>query len=300
MKQVRKLCPGFLLLVLLAVLHLSTSRVHAETVFETHLYGRWDDPNNWSQGVPDQNTDAVIRNETTAVVFAGILGRARDVRVVDADLDIFTDSFGDAGQLFCRDVDLSYAIASVSGIGSQLTISDNLLVGHFGLFGSAWGELNILSGGAVSSSLSSIDGFSKALVDGASSRWINSGDLVVDRFSELKIQNGGTVYSGRGILSGYKKNEGDAKVTVDGANSAWRIYGDLIVAYEDNILPHTHCSKRRQGRQRPRHFWRFRWSHGNGDGYRRNLRWLEFVVHRRLARGQFGHGRALHHRWRRC
>lgn len=113
----------------------------------------------------------------------------------------------------------SEGIAIVDGTGSTWE-STELSVGNDGT-----GNLSILNGGSVVSGNGSVgDGTtpSQALVDGTGSAWTASGSLVVQHFSTLTIDNGGSVDSGNAVLSG--------NTSVIGVSSTWNGNNLIVVS----------------------------------------------------------------------
>jgi len=124
--------------------------------------------------------------------------------------------------------------ALVTGSGSIWTNSNNLTVG---LSGSA-NQMTIAAGGVVYN----VDGIvgnnsgssnNSALVTGAGSAWINSGNLYIGYNgvgNRLTIQNAGTVGDVNGFVGAFNANNNSALVT--GAGSKWLNSADLFVGFD--------------------------------------------------------------------
>jgi T5SS/PEP-CTERM-associated repeat protein len=108
---------------------------------------------------------------------------------------------------------------------------------NFTVGGAGQGELNILAGGQVTSTLSFV-GFSGPAdgtvnVEGSGSRWDNSGDMSIGQFAkgELNVLDGGIVSNGGNGYLGRNNNDlAIGTATVSGAGSQWNNDGDLFVA----------------------------------------------------------------------
>jgi T5SS/PEP-CTERM-associated repeat protein len=117
---------------------------------------------------------------------------------------------------------------TVTGAGSKWTSSSELHVGESGI-----GELDILSGGAVSNS----NGFlgvmagstGTATVSGSGSTWTNNGSLSVGSsgMGSLRIDAGGRVSNSNGIIGAGNNSTG--AVTVAGSGSTWTSSGHVRV-----------------------------------------------------------------------
>ena len=126
----------------------------------------------------------------------------------------------------------SSGTATVDGIGSKWTNSEDLYVGRSGT-----GTLNILNGGEVSNTNGTLGDSSgasaTATVDGIGSKWTNSGTLYVGRTGTgtgtLNILNGGQVSNNYCYLGYYSSSGGTA--TVDGIGSKWTNSRTLYVGY---------------------------------------------------------------------
>jgi fibronectin-binding autotransporter adhesin len=148
----------------------------------------------------------------------------------------------------------STGTATVSGVGSKWTTTDDLNVGYRGngsltvdsggkvasarlLVGRSPGKgtLNINSGGQVSSSVGTISGSSVqdslATVSGSNSRWDVSDTLVVG--GKIRIESGGQVTSATGSVNGYPGGMAEAKVT--GPGSQWTV-SETLTVYEQDAL----------------------------------------------------------------
>jgi T5SS/PEP-CTERM-associated repeat protein len=121
--------------------------------------------------------------------------------------------------------------ATVSGLNSQWINSGNLLIGV-----GEQGTLNISDGGLVQSASSSIGvrttaaGSGVVNLSGATSRWINSGDLSVGLGGTGTLNiTGGRVENVDGVIGDINGDIGQGTVNVDGANAVWSNSGDLTV-----------------------------------------------------------------------
>lgn len=123
----------------------------AQTVW-TGTTGFWDDPANWSAGVPDENTDAQINNGGTPGMFN---------RVYPAHNVIFGFGSSDSGNL--------------SAVFGSFQISGAITVGRAGAANLNFGSADLTSNGGVIGELSG----SQGTVILAASSWDNSGDLIV-------------------------------------------------------------------------------------------------------------------------
>jgi T5SS/PEP-CTERM-associated repeat protein len=125
----------------------------------------------------------------------------------------------------------STGTATISGAGSNWTISTYLYVGYAGK-----GTLNITNGGTVSNTYASYVGnggssSGTVTVDGAGSTWTN-GILCVGYSGgsgTLNINNGGAVSNTYGSIG--NSNFTTGTVTVDGTGSTWTNSGSLNVGY---------------------------------------------------------------------
>lgn len=121
--------------------------------------------------------------------------------------------------------------ALVTGSGSAWNSSDNFTIGMTGAFN----QLLIANAGIVSNAAGAIGAEAGAnnnvvTVTGASSRWVNSGDLVVGVVScssnQLLILNGGIVQNVYGTIGSAGRANA---VTVSGAGSVWSMSSGLDV-----------------------------------------------------------------------
>lgn len=128
---------------------------------------------------------------------------------------VVTDSFASIGVLAG-----SSGSASVSGTGSQWTVSKQFFIGDNGQ-----GTLNIGARGTVRSSnaiIGDIGGSSGAVtVAGTGAQWTDSAAPVIGSSGHgtLTVSNGGSVVSAGGIIATYPGSFGSALVT--GAGSKW-------------------------------------------------------------------------------
>jgi T5SS/PEP-CTERM-associated repeat protein len=139
----------------------------------------------------------------------------------------------------------SHGMATVDGVGSKWTCNYGVAVGNYGV-----GTLHITNGGTVICSKS--DGESTigyaiyppssstcvATVDGAGSKWINTGELYIGAgFSNatLNITGGGAVSDSLGYLGIVNSGAKKSVVTVDGAGSKWTNSKDLHVGYYSTL-----------------------------------------------------------------
>ena len=123
----------------------------------------------------------------------------------------------------------STGAATVTGTGSVWSNTIGIYVGRAGN-----GSLDINSGGLVIVSGTSYIGddagsMGDATVDGAASRWTNTGDLYVGNAGNgsLNVTVGGDVSSDNGYIGDDAGSTGD--VTVEGADAVWTNSGDLYV-----------------------------------------------------------------------
>lgn len=124
----------------------------------------------------------------------------------------------------------STGTVTVTGTGSEWINSGGVVVGN----SLGTGNLNILSGGAVSNTSGTIANGSIGLVSGAGSQWTNSGTLAVGSSGAgaLDIRDGGTVSNTIGYVG---QNSGSTGlVTVDGSGSRWMSSGALNVGNSGN------------------------------------------------------------------
>ncbi len=142
-----------------------------------------------------------------------------------------------------EDANSPVSLVTVNGNGSTWTVSGSLSIGGLDSADSG-GRLSITHGGAVSSSVGGIGGGlpgSSVMVNGAGSKWTNSGNLyigigdpwdsgVAGGVAILWISNGGSV-SDTNAYIGYAPDS-TSVVTVDGAGSTWtNSGGELYVGY---------------------------------------------------------------------
>ena len=129
----------------------------------------------------------------------------------------------------------SSGVATVTGVGSEWTMTGNLNVGLDGD-----GELNVLDGGFVKSEAGTIGNTFSSLTDGVvnvsgvGSHWDNSaGELNVGRFGngELNISNGGLVTNADGHVARQRSSSdlSSGSVNITGAGSHWNNTGSLFV-----------------------------------------------------------------------
>src|ERR1017187_5629575 len=130
-------------------------------------------------------------------------------------------------------------IGNVANSTGTVTIRNHgtwTLTGTLQVGASGSGTLNILSGGTVSGTDSTIGNNAgstgMATVDGAGSMWTNSGSLDVglDGHGTLNITNGGAVTVNGSFARIAEHATSTGTVTVDGAGSTWRLANELDVA----------------------------------------------------------------------
>jgi T5SS/PEP-CTERM-associated repeat protein len=127
----------------------------------------------------------------------------------------------------------STAVVKVDGAGSRWTNSSELDIGY-GMNGGGNGTLNITNGGIVSNTDGYISHYSGSVgnvtVNGAGSKWINSGKLYVGYAGRgtLTIIGGATVSDYSGVISEYS-GATSSVVSLDGAGSQWTNSNGLSV-----------------------------------------------------------------------
>src|SRR6266511_3972195 len=193
----------------------------------------WFDASNWTNGVPVAGGGAATVNATAP--------NAPVVNAPGAATEIIAVGSGTAGALTMtgggtlNSVDgyVGYTLGShgtvtVTGPGSNWSVSQVLYVGNFGN-----GTLTIGGGGTVSSLygyVGAIPGSEGTVtVTGAGSTWTNSQYLFVGDAGTgtLTIADGATVSSVNGYVG--VLNVGRGTITVTGAGSAWTNSGNLFV-----------------------------------------------------------------------
>ncbi|MBA3483791.1 MAG: autotransporter-associated beta strand repeat-containing protein [Pirellulales bacterium] len=204
--------------------------------------GNWFFESNWDNGVPDSNDKAVFDNGGTALItspgaVAGFLmlgegyGYGGHILITNGGTLIQQESaeIGGPSAQFG-------ASATISGNGSRWRIVGNLITGPLAVepndrFGTH-GTLRIESGGDVLSVGGIIGNHPEsrgvAVITGAGSTWMMSGNLWVQYQGTLTISNGGTVGSG-GTVSTQPTFVSDATATVTGTGSLWSDGGNLEV-----------------------------------------------------------------------
>jgi fibronectin-binding autotransporter adhesin len=183
----------------LFLLLIASAPAFSQTTVWTDGTGNWFTPTNWSAGVPNANTTALINNGGNAQISSS--GAAAG----EVEIGVGAQ---DSGTL------------STSGAGNLDDSGGALYVGRSGT-----GNLNITDGGVVSSIRFIIaenagsDG--TVTVTGAGSMWSNSVVCFVgfDGNATLNITNGGQLLNTS--LTSIGESTGTGTVTVDGAGSMW-------------------------------------------------------------------------------
>jgi len=123
----------------------------------------------------------------------------------------------------------------VTGVGSLWTNGNELTVGWYGRNN----QLIVSNGATVVSTYGYLGANSGAndnqiVVTGVNSVWTNSGEIRIgfdDNTvnNQLRIQEGGVVYSGNGYLGSYYSGANSNRVLVSGIDSRWNSSGSLYV-----------------------------------------------------------------------
>jgi T5SS/PEP-CTERM-associated repeat protein len=230
----------------------------AQTTVWTDGTGSWFTSANWSEGIPNANTAAVINNGGTAQITSNSAA-AREVQLGVGAQDRGTLSVSGSGNL--RDdgalevgengtgnlsitnggavSSANFAIAGNSGSNGTVTVSgtnsmwDNLVVCFVGYLGTA--TLNITNGGQVSDSSVSIGESAGSngtvTVDGSGSTWTHVSNVTVggEGTGMLNIMNGGVVSEfdpdfGGGVIGRNPGSTGTVNVSGDGSTWANTAY----------------------------------------------------------------------------
>jgi T5SS/PEP-CTERM-associated repeat protein len=233
-----------------------------QTEWQNTGFGDWNEPANWTAGVPTATTDAIITNDATAVLATPgaqvqdlILGDLVDTSGVlsitttgistgalsGRDLVVGWDGTGtlniDSGGVLTMSTSPSVALATgstgtvtVSGTGSAFNNADQLQIAVFGT-----GSLDISGGAQVTNTLAVVgwmagsDG--TATVTGAGSTWTNSSELHIasEGTAVLEIMDGGQVsntFAAVGLEAG-----SNGTASVGGEGSLWTSSTELHIGY---------------------------------------------------------------------
>lgn len=135
----------------------------------------------------------------------------------------------------------SSGTATVSGVGSTWTMSDDVVVGgtasgsYTATNGLGDGTLNITAGGAVSNDDgyigSDADAIGAVNISGSGSIWTNAGDLIIGRngTGTLTVTNSGVVSNTTGYIGTSSTSTG--AVAVSGSGSTWTNSNILNIGY---------------------------------------------------------------------
>lgn len=209
------------LVALVLVFALSIRISSAQTSWNVAT-GQWHEPANWSAGLPNSSTNAIINNGgTSQVTTSGAV--ARDLFVGDAATG--TLELSDSGSLTSRNtvignLDTGDGILQASGVGTVWTNTFSFTVGLDG-----HGKIRILDGASVSSSSTSLgDGggsYGEALVTGPNSTWtVSLFDIGEEGAGTLTISEGATVTSGTTDIASRSGSHGTVLVT--GSGTTWQ------------------------------------------------------------------------------
>ena len=215
--------------------------------------GDWFNPSNWSAGVPNSSTIALINNGGTAQITSGGAAAsevelgvgAQDVGTLSTSgsgslqdegslyvgrsgtgtLDVTGGSVVSSTRFIIGENSGSNGTATVSGSGSMWT---NIAVCTIGFEGN--GTLNITNGGQLSQSNTTTIGdigTGAVTVDGIGSIWVDDVQIDVGNGGSgtLTISNGGHVSSFGSTVGGGSGSSG--VVNVSGAGSSWTNNGFL-------------------------------------------------------------------------
>jgi T5SS/PEP-CTERM-associated repeat protein/autotransporter-associated beta strand protein len=189
----------------------------------------WFNAGNWAAGLPNGSIDANVNIFSPhAAVIDGASAVAHNVgfnaSVTIQNGGTLANGFGNVGYTAG-----STGTVTVTGVGSSWSNANSLIIGSSG----GTGSLSLLDGGAASAAYASIGvtagSTGTITVDGAGSRFNDSGTLFVGQSGSgaLSIHNGGlvtTAYSSIGANAG-----SHGSVTVDGAGSQFNDSGTLFV-----------------------------------------------------------------------
>lgn len=192
--------------------------------------GNWFVVDNWADGLPDADTDAVIGNDGTAAVDADG-AEAREARVDSGTLEVVADGILSSSLGRVGDLAGATGQAAVSGPDARWLVDSGINTTDLSVGEEGTGTLRIEDGGRVTSTNLGIGGNDgEVVLSGDGTQLDNELDISIGRLGGtgvLAVTDGARVVNGRSGRLGF--GSGIGSVTISGADSEWINDGEMRV-----------------------------------------------------------------------